>query len=106
MAQKSPPRTIVTKQAEQTKAEPEVEQTFLGNDIFKQIKEKYMRDSVHYAKEDFEDYGMHSMSEISQGIIQNKEAKLGIMQQSLRSSQGSMDLAGTKNVKDILAKYK
>lgn len=68
---------------------PIAEQTFLGNDVFKTIKEKYMRDSMQYSRD--ENIGMSSMSEISQSVIHNKETKLGIMQQSLKSSYGSLE---------------
>ena len=48
---------------------PMAEQTFLGNDVFKTIKDKYMRDSMQYSKSDKNELGMNSMSEISQSII-------------------------------------
>jgi hypothetical protein len=67
-----------------------------------------MRDSMQYSKSDKIDLGMNSMSEISQSIIQNKETKFGIMQQSLKSSYNSMDFQNqpSSDVRDILAKYK
>lgn len=47
-----------------------------------------MMDSVQYSKDEFseikqgnfEAYGMSSVSDITKGVIHNKETKLGIMQ--------------------------
>lgn len=77
MAEKPPesPPKKVAKVIEDPK--PQADQTFLSNDVFKTIKEKYMRDSMQYTKDD--PVGMGSMSDISQSIIHNKETKLGII---------------------------
>jgi len=61
------------------------DQTFLGGDVFKNIKEKYMRDSQQYESLNASDNKslesiLHSMSDLSRSLIHNKEAKLGILQ--------------------------
>jgi len=125
------------------------DQTFLNNDVFNQIKQKYLRDSVQYSQASSSSFGnenfianfrasrnfgesqgagtgnrlevplgMQSISQISQSVIQNKESRLGIIQQSLKSSDGGGILAYSsegsqmlqaeepaRDVRSIIAKY-
>lgn len=59
--------------------------------------------------------GMNSMSQISQSVIQNKDSRLGFIQQSIKSSEGGFLAASeegshipeepARDVRSIIAKY-
>ena len=47
-----------------------------------------------------------TLTNISQGILSNREARLGVLQQSIASSQDFQEEIQAKNVRQILSKYK
>lgn len=105
--------------AHQSQEKPEVEATFLHNDVFKQIKDKYLRDSQQYISGEFNrsqeshslfgrgnETGIMSMSQVSQGMIHNSETRLGILKTSIEDHFPDIDMnQPCSNVRDILRKY-